>query len=47
MEKEKLKLPYDDARLEILIFATGDVIATSGDGDWYEGPTHSGSNAWN
>ena len=30
MEKEKLKLPYKDVTIEILDFASSDVIATSG-----------------
>lgn len=30
MEKERLKLPYKDVTIEILDFATSDVIATSG-----------------
>ncbi|MBQ8321596.1 MAG: hypothetical protein IJX92_04455 [Clostridia bacterium] len=46
MEKEKLKLPYEDATLEILKFSALDVIATSGEDDWYQGPTHSGSGSW-
>ena len=33
MEKEKLKQPYEDIRLEICAFASQDVIATSGFGD--------------
>jgi hypothetical protein len=30
MEKEKLKQPYESARLDVLDFASEDVIATSG-----------------
>ena len=33
MEKEKLKQPYESARLDVLNLASGDVIATSGFGD--------------
>ena len=50
MEKERLKIPYDSASVDILKFSVGDIIATSGgsgdqDGD-YGGPTISGSDSW-
>ena len=48
MEKERLKLSYEDASVDILNFSAGDVIATSG-GGWdngYTGPTFSGSGSW-
>lgn len=50
MEKERLKIPYDSASVDILKFSVGDVIATSGgsedgDGD-YSGPTFNGSGSW-
>lgn len=38
MEKEKLKQPYESARLDVLNFASEDVIATSGFGGSFIDP---------
>ncbi len=50
MEKERLKIPYDSASVDILKFSVGDIIATSGGSeeqdDGYSGPTFSGSDSW-
>ena len=47
MEKERLKLPYEEALVDVLKFAVGDIITTSGDDTLTDGdgPVHE-SDGW-
>ena len=44
MKKEKLNLPYDEAKLEIITFNARDVIVTSGN-TWI-GDSSGDNNGW-